>query len=272
MEYDPTIYLGSAAYYLRGRPPYSSELEATLASLVPLDGRGRLLDVGCGPGVLATRLAPYVQSVVAVDPDADMLAEGKRNAAQAGIGNIEWIRARGEDLATLGLGTFRLATFGQSFQWMERERVAELIFDMLEPDGAIVLLAHTVEGRPVPQGPGPPPIPHASIRAIIDRFLGTKRRAGQGFTPTQPDRYADALARTRFGRPTIVFAPGRTDLVQDVDGVLANYLSMSFCAPHLFGARLDEFCAAVRAALEPLSPDGRFWDWPGDTEILIARR
>ena len=50
--YDPTLYLGAAAHYTPGRPPYSRELAATLATEAGLDGSGRLLDFGCGPGSL----------------------------------------------------------------------------------------------------------------------------------------------------------------------------------------------------------------------------
>jgi hypothetical protein len=54
--------------------------------------------------------------------------------------------------------------------------------------------------------------------------------------------------------------------------VLAGYLSMSYAAPHLFGDRLDAFAADVRALLNARSPSGLFWDWPGDTEILLSSR
>jgi SAM-dependent methyltransferase len=63
-----------------GRPAYSPELEAVLAREAGLDGSGRLLDVGCGPGVLAVRLAHLFGQAVGLDPDADMLAEGCRAA------------------------------------------------------------------------------------------------------------------------------------------------------------------------------------------------
>jgi PPOX class probable F420-dependent enzyme len=52
VPYDPTIYQGSAGHYRYGRPPYSPELEAALAQEVGLAGSGRLLDAGCGPGIL----------------------------------------------------------------------------------------------------------------------------------------------------------------------------------------------------------------------------
>ena len=125
---------------------------------------------------------------------------------------------------------------------------------------------------PQPAGPEFPPIPHDSILALIDSYLGSRRRAGQGYASRHADRNEDALARTRFGETRRIFCAGCADIVQDIDGVLANYLSMSFAAPHLFGERLQAFEADVRAELTARSPSGLFWDWPGDTEILLARR
>jgi hypothetical protein len=163
-------------------------------------------------------------------------------------------------------------TFGQSFHWTDRERVAEAVFEILEPGGALALIVHAHAGRPQPAGPGYPPIPHDTIRALIDRYLGPRRRAGQGYATQHADRYEDALARTRFGRPRSIFCPGRPDIVQNIDDVLANYWSTSFAAPHLFGEQLPAFEADVRAALAACSPSGLFWDWPGDTEIILARK
>src|SRR5262245_15321552 len=103
MPYDPTIYQGSAAYYMRGRPAYSPALVPTLVAELGLDGSGRLLDVGCGPGVLALALATRFAEVIALDPDAEMLAEGARRAAAAGISRIHWVQALAEDIPKLGL-------------------------------------------------------------------------------------------------------------------------------------------------------------------------
>ncbi len=245
MPYDPTIYRGSATFYVQGRPPYSSALATALAGELGLDGSARLLDIGCGPGVLAITLAGCFEEVIGLDPDAEMLAEGARRAVQAGLGAIRWVHARAEDLPTLDLGRFKLVTFGQSFHWTDRERVAETVYEILEPGGALALIAHEHAGRPQPIGPGYPPIPHDAIRALIDRYLGPRPRAGQGFTAPPTDRYEDALARTRFGAPQRIFCAGRPDIVQDIDGVLANYFSMSYAAPHLFGDQLVNFGSSI---------------------------
>jgi SAM-dependent methyltransferase len=243
-----------------------------LAAELGLDGRGRLLDVGCGPGRVILPLAGRFEEAIGLDPDAGMLAEAARLAAEAGIDRIRWVRALAEEVPTLGLGAFRLVTFGQSFHWTERERVAEAVYDILEPGGAMALVGHQHDGRPQPPGPGQPPIPHEAIWARIEAYLGPRRRAGQGFVAPNPDPDEEALARTRFGRPHRIYAPGWPDLVQDIDGVLDNVMSTSFAGPNLFGERLEAFQRDVRTVLEGLSPSGLFWDWPGDTRIDLVRK
>jgi SAM-dependent methyltransferase len=273
VPYDPLQYAGSAPHYVRGRPPYSPQLAPTVRAELGLDGTGRLLDVGCGPGPVALSLAPLFAEVIGVDPDAEMLAEAGRLAREARRTNVRFVRGLAEELGSLVHGRFRAVSFGQSFHRTERERVAEWVYDALEPGGALVLLAHIVEGRPEPAGPGPPPIPHAALVAIVERYLGTRRRSGSGWSALPQDRWEDALARTRFaGSVRTRFCPGVPDVVRDADEVLSGYLSLSWCAPHLFGGRLADFAADVRAELLRFSPDGRFWDWPGDTEVMLAVR
>jgi SAM-dependent methyltransferase len=272
MPYDPTIYLGSAAHYRYGRPAYSPELEATLTHKAGLDGNGRLLDVGCGPGVLTVRLAHLFAEAVGLDPDTGMLAEGTRAAGEKAVTNIRWVQGLAEDLPAAAPGPYRLVTFGQSFHWTDEQQVAETVYDMLEPGGALALIDHTVSGRPRPPDPGVPAIPHDEIRALVENYLGSTRRAGQGTAPERTHRFEDVLARTRFGVPQQFFVPGIPRLLRDSESVLSGYLSMSFSAPHLFGDHLDDFAAEVRALLANRSADGLFWDWPGDTEVVMARK
>jgi ubiquinone/menaquinone biosynthesis C-methylase UbiE len=115
--YDPTLFEGSAAHYRYGRPPYSPQLEAVLTEELGLDGSGRLLDGGCGPGILTIRLAQLFDDVVGLDPDAAMLAEGRRVADERGIAKIRWVHARAEELPEAAPGPYRLVTFGQSLHW-----------------------------------------------------------------------------------------------------------------------------------------------------------
>jgi SAM-dependent methyltransferase len=272
VRYDPSFYDGAAVHYRSGRPPYSPQLEALLAEELGLDGGGRLLDVGCGPGSLTVRLAHLFEDAVGLDPDPAMIIEGRRAAEERGLANITWIQARAEELPAVAPGPYRLVTFGQSFYWTDEVPVAEAVYDMVEPGGALILVGHQAEGRAVPPGPGPPRIPHNEIRELVRKYLGSTRRAGQSTAPVQALSLEDALASSRFGAPRVIFAPGIPDHVQNIEGVLSNYFSMSYAAPHLFGDRVEEFADEVRELLRERSPEGVFWDWPGDTEGMLVRK
>jgi SAM-dependent methyltransferase len=267
-SYDPRLFAGAAAHYRHGRPPYSPQLEAVLAEELGLDGSGRLLDGGCGPGILTIRLAHFFEDAVGLDPDAEMLAEGRKAAEALGITNIRWVQAVAEDLPAAAPGPYRLITFGQSFHWTDEVRVAEAVYDMLEPGGALALIVHTVEDRPVPPSPGPPPIPHAEIEELVEKHLRRPRHP----VPKRTHRFEDVLVRTRFGAPRQIFVPGIPDLLRDSESVLAGYFSMSSSTPLRFGAGADDFAREVRELLASRSPEGVFWDWPGDTEIVLGVR
>ena len=106
----------------------------------------------------------------------------------------------------------------------------------------------------------------------MERYLGSTRPAGQGTTPVRTHRFEDVLVRTRFGAPRAILAPGIPDLVRDSERVLSGYFSMSSSAPHLFGDRVEDFASEVGTLLRSRSPEGIFWDWPGDTEVILTRK
>jgi len=152
-------------------------MASVLRDVLSLDGTQRLIDVGCGPGSVALLLAPLFAEVVGVDPDPGMIAEAARRASRQGVGNARWVEAQAEALPD-DLGSFRVATFAQSFHWMDRERVASTVRDMLEPGGSWVHVSATthqgleeVEGLPLPSPP------REEIGQLIRRYLGPGRRA-----------------------------------------------------------------------------------------------
>jgi SAM-dependent methyltransferase len=249
VPYDPTIYEGAAVHYRPGRPPYSPQLEAALCREVGLDGTGRLLDGGCGPGILTLRLAHLFEEAVGLDPDPHMLAEGREEAERRSITNVRWVQGLAEELPAAAPQPFRLITFGRSFHWTDEQRVADVVYDMLEPGGALALIVHTVERRPRPPNPGVTPIPHDEINDVGKKYLGPVRRSGQGTAPVRDHRFEDVLVTTRFRQPRTVFVPGDPNLMRSSESVLAGYLSLSSSAPHLFGSRLDDFTHEVQELL-----------------------
>lgn len=276
-EWDPSLYAGSAAYYARGRVPYSHRLVERLAAELALDGTGRLLDVGCGPGSLTLLLAPRFEHATGLDADAAMLAEGERRAAEAGITNVDWVHLRAEDLPT-DLGPYRVATLAQSFHWMDRTRVAGLLHAALGADGVLVHLhATTHQGIDSDASLPDPRPPRREIDGLVKRFLGARRRAGQGtlseVSISEADRgrlEAQIYLAAGFTGPTRVVVPGSV-VARDADDVVASVFSLSSAAPHLFGDRRAAFEAELRELLQKVSPDGRFSERMRESAIDIWR-
>ncbi|SCK06811.1 class I SAM-dependent methyltransferase [Streptomyces sp. WMMB 322] len=269
-EWDDMLFSGTAVHYERGRLPYAPGLADALAGALNLDGRGRLIDVGCGPGTLALPLAHLFGETVGVDPDSGMIAEAARKAAGRGLSaKVRWVRARAEELPA-GLGTFTVATFGQSFHWMDRDAVAATVKEMLRPGGALVHISDLkTETRSV-EAPAHPVVPRSAVEELVRDYLGPVRRAGRGLLPHgTPGGEAAVFTRSGFSGPRRLVVPGGQALERTLDDVVAEVFSMSFSAPHLFGARRDDFEAHLRRVLREASPAERFSERQPSTEVFI---
>jgi SAM-dependent methyltransferase len=262
-SWDESLFAGAAEYYEQGRLPYAPGLADALARSLALDGQGRLLDVGCGPGTVTLRLAPLFEAVVGVDPDADMLAYAAQAAAEQSVGNATWVRMRAEALPA-GLGAFRVVTFAASFHWMDRPRVAAAVATMLGPGGAAVqvdapgyrpddLAAERQRGSL----PFPPP-PHDALDQLRREYLGADRRAGQSIRNTSPSGEDRVFQDAGFLPAVTVTVPDQRVVERTADDVVALVFSSSSTAPHLFGDRRDDYESDLRQILAQASPAGRF--------------
>ena len=94
------------------RDPEGNELRHLLR-YAPMDG-GRVLDIGCGDGLLTYRFAPQAAAVVAVDPSVSELQEARSGRPRALTGRVHFAAARGQALP-FAEGHFDLAFFTSSF-------------------------------------------------------------------------------------------------------------------------------------------------------------
>ena len=271
-KWDPSLYAGSAEHYAVGRMAYPAALADAVRDELGLDGRGRLLDVGCGPGSLTLLLAPLVEEAVGVDADGDMLTTAAGRANQAGLTNTTWRQLRAEELPA-DLGSFRVVTFAQSFHWMDQALVADRIRGMLTPDGAWVHVGATthrgVEGTDALPHPRPP---WDDIDKLVARYLGPVRRAGQGTLPTGTRPGEEEVMRSAgYSGPTRIVVGGNEVEERIVDDVTASVFSLSSSTPHLFGSDLPAFEADLRTLLTDASDSGHFSERRREIEAVIWR-
>jgi SAM-dependent methyltransferase len=220
------IFRGTSQYYARYRPGYPAELIARVADRAGLDGTGRLLDLGCGTGNVAIPLAPYVEEVVAVDVEPEMLAE-VRKAAPA---NVRTVEARAEEVDE-SWGAFRLVTIGAALHWFD----SALVLDRLVPITPAVALL----GEPMTQGGV-----MSTMLAVAEELLGTR--------PTMRSatiRFADALAASAFS--DVEQLSVEVDRTWTPDELIGLAYSTSFASRARVGDRREEFEHDLRARLPP---------------------
>lgn len=267
------MYAGSAEFYLRGRLPYPQRLADALAERLQLDGTGRLLDLGCGPGSLTLLLTSLFREILAVDADEEMIRVGAVEASGRGIENVRWVHAYAEDLdAASG---FDVVTLAQSFHWMNRPVVAQKVFGILRPGGCCVHVAATThEGTGSTGGSASPAVPREAIGHLIRTYLGPERRAGQGVVVGgyTPDSEGPLFRGSGFRGPEIVTVAGGDLFERSEDQVVASVLSFSGAAPHLFAERLQAFVDDLRRLLRSVSPSGVFSEQMQDIRLFLWQK
>ena len=241
---------------LRDRPRrLSSRTRGRFSDGLPLDGSGRLLDVGCGPGNFTLLLAPWFEQATGLDADRDMLAEAKRRAAQAGVGNVRWLQRRAEELPA-DLGRYRVMSFAQSFHWMDQLQVARIALGMLEEGGACVHVhATTHQGVDTDAVLPHPCPPRSAINELIERYLGPIRR--RLASSLWANREEEVWRAAGFDGPQRIEVPGEV-VERTSDQIVAGIFSLSSSTPHLFGERRTAFESDLRRLLHEANPSGIF--------------
>ncbi|MGN9847327.1 class I SAM-dependent methyltransferase [Nonomuraea sp. H19] len=254
------LFGGAAPYYARYRPTYGQAVIEHLAGALGADSR--VLDLGCGPGTIAIPLAGGVKTVLAVDPAEEMLAEGRRLAAD--IPNIMWIRGDSTTLRTLP--PFDHVVMGRSFHWMDR-RVVLAELDELLPPGGVVALVGPARLSGEPWQPSAQPWQPVERRVCEDFDLEISA-AANCYHATE-EHHHDILATSPFS--DLECRTFRRRLVWDVEGLVGLQLSYSYSSPAVLGDRLHAFVEALRKALLADNPTGR-WEQELMTDVLVARR
>jgi ubiquinone/menaquinone biosynthesis C-methylase UbiE len=258
------FFKDAAWYYSRFRPPYPDTLVPVLRDNLDLDGGGRLLDLGCGPGSLAIPLAHLFEQVVAMDPEPEMLAEGRLAAERAGVSNIEWLRGSSEDLSP-SLGRFRVATMGASFHWTDRRKTLNALYDLVNEDGGIAVVGR---GEPIAATPLKPW--RLAANDVVERYFGKRPLLRDSIKLPPAEIHRAYVTHSRF--KDVTQYEQLFEVTWTIDSMLGNLFSMPFCNPHLLGNRIAPFEREVRAAVAAIAPNGELRGEVYEFSAVMARK
>ena len=248
----PRLFQTTVAYYERFRLAFPDRLMARVATLAGLKPGDKVLDLGCGTGMLAMGFARLGMAVTAMDPEPEMLAAAGSAAQAQGLPIT--IQLGGSQQLTAAMGPYRLVTMGRSFHWMDRAATLAALDKIVAPGGGIALFhdAH------------PPVAENGWFKILCDlqkRYRGDKDRSG-GHRRYEPYLFASAF-RQLDGLSVTLRQP------LSLEDIVGRALSMSHSAQE--AASCKEFAAALEAALRELAPDGKFEE-VAEMVAVLARR
>lgn len=116
------------------RVGYRANHDAVLAALAG-HGPDRVLDVGCGTGILAARIREELRPALVVGCDA---SEGMLEKARARTREVRWVQGAAERLP-LEDGAVDAAVTTEAFHFFDQPRALRELRRVLEPGGCLVV-------------------------------------------------------------------------------------------------------------------------------------
>ncbi|OWT36173.1 trans-aconitate 3-methyltransferase [Cryptococcus neoformans Bt1] len=138
--------------YLSCRPSYPQEVYDIILAYHshfppnrsgPKGGNTRLLDLGCGPGFIASTLAPHFEHTLGLDPSPKMVKVGLQPVRGE---HVEYKVGNAEDLDSAGVGVgdngVDLVVAGQAAHWFDHSKVWPQLTRHVRPGGTVVYLGY----------------------------------------------------------------------------------------------------------------------------------
>ena len=261
------VFAGTARYYARYRPAYPDEVITLLRYKFRLNKDTRVLDLGCGTGQIALKLAPCVSEIIALDPQEEMLREGKAAAASLNISNITWLKGESGNLPhlTAQVGDIHLTVIARAFHWMDREQTLKDLFKITLPGGGVAVISDSgpMDGAMLPW--------KEVILQTVKKWLGAERKAGTEGTYSHPKKRFEAFFKESefFNYESISFQLERN---WTLDEIIGYVYSSSLASSPVLGDKKDPFEAELRGRLKEIEPAGQFPEPVTINVMLVWKR
>lgn len=232
-------FASTVEFYARYREPYPPEFFQKVAEQIALRSDESLLDVGCGPGLLAIGFAPFVGRCTGLDPEIGMIAAAKAAATEAGVG-LSLIPGRIEELPTTQ--AYDVITIGRALHWLERDATMAVLERILALDSGRILICRATSAE-TPE------------TAWVKSYREVRRAWTAG---AEEKRYG--IDEKEWFTGSCFRLLGETSVVErrqvTIAELIGRALSKSNTSPEILGEGQPRFEAEIAAALESFVRDG----------------
>lgn len=262
---NPAFAGPTASHYRVYRRDVPDAVLDRLVEHVELTRDAVALDLGAGTGQVAVPLAARVGTVLAVEPEADMLAQLRQRGEEESVRNLLCLLASDREVAallhTVGGGRCGLVTVANALHWMDAPALFEAAHQGLAPDGAIAVITHGV----------PLWLAEAdwarALNAYLADWFGRPVTAGCGSDAAALRERQGQLAAAGFEEVAVL----EHRYQADVDGdYVIGHLYSALDEEVLPTARRPEFEDGLRRALSPFEGTRMREDVP--VTALVGRR
>jgi len=131
-------FTGFSEQYDKYRPSPPIETISSLVRLYRKSDLETVADIGCGTGLSTLPWAGYADHIIGIEPNQEMVAIAKQNAAKALTTNVSFIEAASECIP-IGDCEVDLVTCSQSFHWMEPLKAVAEFARILRAGGMVAV-------------------------------------------------------------------------------------------------------------------------------------
>ena len=232
-------FASTVEFYARYREPYPSKFFQKVAEQIGLHGDESLLDVGCGPGMLAIGFAPFVGSCTGLDPEPLMIAAAKDAAAEAEVA-LSLIHGRIEEFPMTQ--TYDVITIGRAHHWLGRAPTLAVLERILAPESGRILICRA-SSTETPETPWVKP-----YRKVRSAWASGPKEEHYRVDPSE------------WFRDSCFSAVGETSVTErrqvTIADLIGRALSRSNTSPEVVAGGQEKFEAQIAAALAPFVQDG----------------
>jgi SAM-dependent methyltransferase len=232
-------FASTVEFYARYREPYPPKFFQKVAEEIGLRGDETLLDVGCGPAMLAIGFAPFVGSCTGLDPEPGMLAAARSATAEAGA-VLSLIDGRIEEYPAAQ--TYDVVTIGRAQHWLERTPTLAVLERILAPDSGRILICRA-----------------SSVETPETPWVKPYRKVRSAWASGQAEKHY-RIHPSEWFADSCFSAMGETSVTErsqvTIADLIGRALSRSNTSPEVVAGGQEKFEAEIAAALAPFVQDG----------------